>query len=375
MIPRIREQFIVNQLHKGKILHIPGPRQSGKTTLLKKIAKEYTGSCVWLNGDEADIRSLFAESTTAVLGKIIGNNSLVVIDEAQRIQNIGIALKIMVDNFPQVQVIATGSSSFDLANEINEPLTGRKTEIFLFPLSFQEMVQHTGLLEEKRLLEHRMIYGYYPEVVTSAGNEKETLQRLTDAYLYKDLFAYERLKRTSLIEKLLQALALQIGNQISFHEIGQIIGADNQTVERYIDFLEQAYIVFTLRSLSRNQRNELKKSRKVYFYDNGIRNALIRNFNPLALRQDAGALCENFMISERLKATSYKRMWMNRYFWRTQAQQEIDYIEEMDGKFLAVEIKWNRTAKSKFPAAFRNAYPDSEMKIITRENFEDFLIL
>lgn len=375
MIPRILEHAIVLHFNKGKIIHIPGPRQVGKTTLIKEIIKKRPESSLWLNGDETDVRSMFINSTSSTIGKIIGNSNLVIIDEAQRIQNIGIALKIMVDNFPQVQVIATGSSSFDLANEINEPLTGRKTELFLFPLSFQEMVHYTGLIEEKRLLEHRMIYGYYPEVVTAVGNEKETLQRLTDAYLYKDLFAYERLKKTSLIEKLLQALALQVGNQISFNEIGQIIGADNQTVERYVDLLEQAYIVFTLKSLCRNLRNELKKSRKVYFYDNGIRNAIIRNFGPLNLRPDVGALWENFIISERFKATSYKRMWMNRYFWRTQAQQEIDYVEEMDGKLLAAEIKWSRTAKGKIPSSFINAYPGSETKIITRDNFDEFLLI
>jgi hypothetical protein len=375
MIPRILEQRIAGLLGQSKILHIPGPRQVGKTTLLKEFVKNRTDHFLWLNGDEADVRALFENSTSATIGKIIGNRHLVIIDEAQRIQNIGIALKIMVDNFPHVQVIATGSLSFDLANQINEPLTGRKTELFLFPLSFQEMVQGTSLTEEKRLIENRMIYGYYPEVVTSAGNEREILQRLTDAYLYKDLFAYERLKKASLIEKLLQALALQVGNQISFNEIGQTIGADNQTVERYIDLLEQAYVVYTLKSLSRNVRNELKKSRKVYFYDNGIRNAIIRNFGPLSLRQDAGALWENFIMSERLKATSYKRMWMNRYFWRTQAQQEIDYVEEMDGKFLAVEMKWNRTAKGRIPASFLSAYPDSETRIVTRDNFDDFLLL
>ena len=375
MILRILEGTILENLNKGKIIHVPGPRQVGKTTLLKKIATESEHSVLWLNGDEADVRIIFSNATSSKIKNIIGKNDLVIIDEAQRISNIGISLKLLIDNFPDINVIATGSSAFELANHISEPLTGRKTELFLFPLSFQEMASHSGLQEERRMLEHRIIYGYYPEVITSPGNEKETLQRLTDAYLYKDILSFERVKKTSLIEKLLRALALQLGNQVSYHELGQIIGADNQTVERYVNLLEQAYIVFSLTSLSRNLRNELKKSRKIYFYDNGIRNALIRNFNPLELRQDTGILWENFLISERLKATGYKKMWMNRYFWRTLAQQEIDYIEEYDGKFYAYEFKWSEKVKAKISKTFINAYPDSDVKIISKNNFEGFLII
>lgn len=373
MINRILENSILNNLNKKKIIHIPGPRQVGKTTLLKKIAGEYNKSLLWLNGDEADVRVMFSDMTSAKVKNLIGNKDLIIIDEAQRIQDIGISLKLMIDNFPERNIIATGSSAFELANHINEPLTGRKLELFLFPLSFQEMVSHTSLIEEKRMLEHRIIYGYYPEVVISPGKEKETLQSLTDAYLYKDILAFEKLKKTSLIEKLLRALALQLGNQVSYYELSQLIGADNQTVEKYINVLEQAYIIFTLPSLSRNLRNELKKSRKIYFYDNGIRNSLIRNFNPLQLRQDAGALWENFLISERIKATSYKRIWMNRYFWRTLAQQEIDYIEEYNGKFYAFEFKLKEKSKGIISKSFLKGYPDSESRIISSSNFEEFI--
>ncbi len=374
MIDRVLEKRIRANFGRGKIIHIPGPRQVGKTTLLKRIAKDAADDVLWLNGDESDVRELFSDPTSTRLQGIIGKNKLVIIDEAQRIQDIGLALKLIIDNFHGLQVIASGSSAFEMAERINEPLTGRKIEMFLYPLSFGEMAAHTSILEEKRMLEHRMIYGYYPEVVTSPAEEKEVLKRLTDAYLYKDVLAYEKLKKTNLIEKLLQALALQLGSQVSYNELGQLLGVDNQTIERYIHILEKAYVVFCLPSLSRNLRNELKKSRKVYFYDNGIRNALIRNFNPLALRQDTGALWENFLLSERMKFTDYKGIWMNRYFWRTRTQQEIDYIEEYSGKLHAFEFKWNQKQKKNVPKAFTDAYPESETMTISSNNYEGFIL-
>ncbi|NOZ45580.1 MAG: ATP-binding protein [Chlorobi bacterium] len=376
MINRILEKNIYTNLNKGKIIHIPGARQVGKTTLLKKITSiNHHSSILWLNGDETDIRHMLTDVTSTKLKSIIGKSKFIIIDEAQRISDIGIVLKLLADNFPDVKIIATGSSAFDLANKINEPLTGRKTELFLFPISFSEMVNHTSLLEESRMLEHRMIYGYYPEVVTLPGEEKEVLKRLTDAYLYKDLLTYEGLKKPDLIEKLLQAIALQLGNQVSYNELSNLLGVDNQTVERYVNLLEKAYIIFKLPALSRNLRNELKKSRKIYFYDNGIRNALIRNFNPLSLRQDTGALWENFLISERFKAISYAGVWMNKYFWRTQAQQEIDYVEEYNGIFYAFEFKWNPKSKKRFSKFFTNAYPSNKTTIINRDNYFNFIIL
>jgi len=373
MILRILEKQIVANIGKGKIIHIPGPRQVGKTTLLKKIENEAALPVLWLNGDEADVRELFVNPTSTRLNGIIGKNKLIIIDEAQRIQDIGLALKLIVDNFPGIQVIASGSSAFELADRINEPLTGRKIEMFLYPLSFEEMTGHTSLQEEKRMIEHRMIFGYYPEVVTSPAEEKEVLKSLTDAFLYKDILMYEKLKKPSLVEKLLQALALQLGNQVSYNELAQFLGVDNQTIERYINILEKAYVIFSLPSLSRNMRNELKKSHKIYFYDNGIRNALIRNFNPLGLRHDTGALWENFLLSERMKYMDYKGIWMNRYFWRTQTQQEIDYIEEYDGRLHAYEFKWNDKQRKIIPKAFMEAYPESETRVITSSNYEEFI--
>lgn len=374
MISRIITSQITKELFKGKIIHIPGARQVGKTTLMKILAEEVSEKLIWLNGDEPDIRAIFQQATSTVLGNILGDNQLIIIDEAQRIENIGLSLKLMIDHFPDKQIIASGSSAFDLANKINEPLTGRKIEYQLYPISFAEMVNHHGLLNEKRLLETRLTFGYYPEVVTHPGDEIEVLKRLSDAYLYKDVFMLENIKKPALIEKLIQALALQIGNEISANELSQTIAADAKTVEKYIDLLEKAYIIFRLPSFSRNLRNEIKKGRKIYFYDNGIRNAVIRNFNPLNLRQDLGALWENFLVSERVKSTSYQKLWLNRYFWRTHTQQEIDYLEEYGGKLHAYEFKWRNKKKAGFPNSFLENYPESATQIIDRDNYVDFLI-
>ncbi len=373
MIHRICEKEILLSLEKRKIVHIPGPRQVGKTVLVRKIGNESGLKVLWLNGDDADTVALFENLTSTKIRAIIGYHDLLIIDEAQRITNIGLALKIIIDNNPDLKVLVTGSSAFDLSDKINEPLTGRKIEVFLYPLSFSELVNHTSWIEETRLLEHRMIYGSYPEVVVS-GDEKKVLKRLSDAYLYKDLLSFEKLKKSSVIVKLLQALSLQLGNEVSYNEVGQTIGVDNQTVERYVDLLEKAYVVFRLQSLSRNLRNELKKSRKIYFYDNGIRNSLIANFSPLALRQDTGALWENYLISERRKYLDYNNIWANTYFWRTHAQQEIDYIEDRDGILYAFEFKWNRVKKAGITKTFTDAYPESEFKVVTPENYTDFLL-
>jgi len=373
MIKRTLELQIREQLKKQKIIHIPGPRQVGKTTLLSRISSYLENPVLWLNGDESDVRTMLDNPTSTRLKQIIGNNKTLIIDEAQRVREIGIVLKLINDNIKSVNVIVTGSSAFELSAKINEPLTGRKIEMFLFPVSFSEMVENSSFLEETRLLEHRLIYGYYPEVVISAGEEKRVLKSLTDAFLYKDLFALEYIKKPGIIEKLLQALALQLGNEVSYNELSGLVGVDKETVERYINYLEQAYIVFKLDSLSRNVRNEIKKGKKIYFYDNGIRNSLIKNFNPLSLRNDIGHLWENFIISERIKKINYTDQWVNKYFWRTVAQQEIDYIEEKDGILYAFEFKWNEKKKVKFPESFNKAYPGSKFNVVNKENYFDFI--
>jgi len=371
MIPRIVEKNINIDFNRGKVIHLPGARQVGKTTLLKHLADNHKGQVVWMNGDEADVREIFADFTSGKAASIIGKSELIIIDEAQRIPEAGLCLKLIVDAFPSVQVIASGSSAFELASKINEPLTGRKIEHFLYPFSFQELVNHQRYMAERRLIEHRLVFGYYPEVVMNQGEEESILRRLSESYLYKDVFILEGIKKPQLVDKLVQALAHQVGNEVNANELGQLIGADHKTVERYIDLLEKAYIIFRLPSLSRNVRNEIKKGRKIYFYDNGLRNAIIKNFNPVSLRNDIGALWENFLISERIKANSFSKHWVNAFFWRTHNQQEIDYIEEYGGKLHAYEFKW-RPKKVRVPKVFDHSY-DMTYQQINRENFESFI--
>ncbi len=373
MIDRLIKEKIRSRFFNGKVIVLLGARRVGKTTLSKIFADEIDKPVVYLNGDEYDVRELFNNATSTKLKATIGKGEFVIIDEAQRIENIGLALKLIVDNYPQIQVLATGSSSFELGNKLNEPLTGRKIEYILWPLSFSEMLNYTDILQEKRLLEHRLIYGYYPEVVINQGNEQEVLKEITNSYLYKDIITLGKIKKYTKLEKLVQALAFQIGNEVSYNELAGLTGLTQETVENYIDILEKSFIVFRLRALKRNLRNELKKAKKVYFYDLGVRNAVIRNFNPLSLRNDTGALWENFIICERLKSNQINDKWVNTYFWRTTYQQEIDYIEEYGGKMYAYEFKWTKKSKVRFPKKFKEAYPQSECSVITPDNFESFI--
>lgn len=373
MIERLLYKSIEDKLFKGKIIVLLGARQVGKTTLLKQMLQKQE-HVLWLNGDEMQVQNLFDNASADRLLSEFNGNKIVILDEAQRIKNIGLRLKLVADSDSDIQIIATGSSAFELANKVNEPLTGRKWEYQLFPLSFGEMAAHHGKMKEMRMLPHRIIYGYYPEVVMNDGDEMETLKLLTDAYLYKDILSWENIKHPDKLHILLRALAYQIGSQVSLNELGQMCSMDSKTVERYITLLEQCYIIFRLPSFSRNLRNELKASRKIYFYDNGIRNALIADFNAPEIRQDVGALWENFVISERMKSNGYYRRWVNRYFWRTKQQQEIDYLEEGGGKLHAYEIKWNPKAKASFTKTFSDAYPQADFQVVTPENIADFLL-
>jgi len=372
MIQRILQNKIQKQLFKGKIILIFGSRQVGKTTLLNAICKTYD-KVQWFNADEIEVQSIFDKASLANFKTILQPNSLIIIDEAQNIKDIGIKLKIIVDNIKDVQLLVSGSSAFELANFLNEPLTGRKFEYQLYPLSFEEMAKQHGLFEEHKMLQQRLIYGYYPDVIANINNGEQLLKQLTDSYLYKDILIWNRIKKSDKLVKLLQALAYQIGNQVSYNELGRMIGLDNETVENYIILLEQSFVIYRLPSFSRNLRNELKQSRKIYFYDNGIRNALIGNFNVVELRNDIGNLWENFIITERIKFIHYHNIYANRYFWRTHAQQEIDYIEEREGKLFAYEFKWKTYKKVKIPNSFIKAYPNSETAIITPDNYYQFI--
>lgn len=374
MITRELEEIIRNQLFKGKAIILMGSRQTGKTSLLHTIFAQRE-DVVWLNGDDIGVQSTIAQINTDRWRMVIGDKRVLIIDEAQQISDIGLRMKLVTDQIKDVQLIATGSSSFELANRLNEPLTGRKWEYRLYPLSFAEMVRHHGLISERNLLEHRLIYGYYPEVVTSPGDEQKVLESLTNSYLYKDVLAFGGVKKSSKLTLLLQALAFQVGSQISYSELSRTVGIDAKTVETYIDILEKAYIVFRLSSFSRNLRTELKHSKKVYFYDNGVRNAVISNFSPLQQRTDIGALWENFVISERLKRNEYKQHFCNRYFWRTHSQKEIDYIEEYDGKLHTYEFKYNPRKAASLPKDFGATYPECTFSEITPSNMEEFILV
>jgi uncharacterized protein len=373
MIDRFIADLLQDELYEGKALLVFGPRQVGKTTALKKLIAAQAQSYLFLNADESDVRESLENTTSTQLRLLFGNHKIVFIDEAQRVANIGITLKLITDVLTDVQVIATGSSAFDLASKTQEALTGRKREFFMFPLSFAEMVQHHGLLEEKRHLEQRLIYGYYPEIVTKPIKATNNLRELAESYLFKDVLQLDFIKKPILLTKIVKAIALQIGSEVSLQEISRLVGADVHTVEKYMDILEKAFVIFTLPALSRNVRNEIRKGRKVYFYDTGIRNALIANFNGLQNRTDTGALWENFVIAERMKWLRYNNKHVDTYFWRTTQQQEIDYLEEENGQFRAVEFKWNSKQKARFSKTFLNAYPIANSMVISPENFEHFV--
>lgn len=376
MLVRTLQKKIIESCFKGKVILLLGARQVGKTTLLKQVIKQCKVNSVWLNADEADVLNAFTNAVTSTqLKHLIGINSkLVIIDEAQQIPDIGKKLKLIFDTSPNVQVIATGSSAFDLQNHTAEPLTGRKKTFHLFPFSYQETADNFSPMEAKRLLDTRLVFGFYPEVVNNVGKEKEVLIEIAHSYLYKDILKVENIRKHSHIEKLLQALAFQTGSEVSFHELAQTIGnIDTATVEKYLNLLEKSFIIFKLPAFNRNLRNEIKKGKKYYFYDIGIRNVLMNNFALPEMRMDKGALWENFLIAERFKHNSYAAKYANTYFWRTLDRAEIDYIEEEDGILNAFELKW-KEEKVRFAKSFLETYPNHKTQLINRTNFEDFIL-
>lgn len=373
MIERRLKQLILPRLFKGKAIVLTGPRQVGKTTLLRMLMAETDKKTLFWNCDEPDIRQKLTNPTSTQLQAETAQYELIFIDEAQRVPNISVTLKLLIDNLPMKQIVVTGSSALQLSNSINEPLTGRKYEYNVFPFSSEELIDNHGSMDEKRLLERRLVYGEYPEVANSQGEEREILSKLVNSYLYKEVFAFQDVRKPEIIEQLLQALALQMGSEVSFNELSKLLGLNSQTVQRYIDLLEKSYILFHLRSFSRNLRNELKKSRKIYFYDNGVRNAILGDFKPLQLRQDAGALWENFLVSERLKHNSYSLFYGKNYFWRTQQQQEVDYIEDIDGVLHTYEFKWSKAKQPKLTETFAHNYPEHTFTVVNPENYQDFV--
>lgn len=371
-IKRTIQSRLEDKFFKGKVIILYGPRQVGKTTLVKVIQKKNLSDSIYFNCDEPDIREKLENKTSTFLKELIGDKKIIIIDEAQRIKNVGITLKLIIDNFKDVQVIATGSSSFDLANKTTEPLTGRKYEFYLYPFSIEELNPEKNKIEIDRTIENRMIYGLYPEVIIKSAEAEENIKLIAKSYLYKDILQYQNIKNPNILEKLLQSLALQVGNEVSYNELSNFLDIDKKTVANYIEILKKAFVIFELKPFSRNLRNELRKLRKIYFFDNGVRNALINNFNSLDRRNDAGQLWENFIISERVKINSNHGNDYNMYFWRTHDKKEIDYLEEKNGKLYGYEIKLG-SGRSSGVKLFLDTYPDSEFKVIKKDNYNELI--
>lgn len=372
MIRRSPQNEINSLLFKGKAIIVFGARQVGKTSLIKNTVAGKT--FMWFNGDEPDTQLLLENITSDRLKALVGNSQILVIDEAQMIHNIGLLIKRMVDNYPEIQVIASGSSAFELADKTKESMMGRKEELQLFPLSFNEMVKHTNFIEENRLVPHRLVFGYYPAVINNPGKEEKILNDLVDGFLYKDILNLEGVKKSSSLQKLVQMLAYRVGSELSYSSLANDLGISRLTIEKYIDILEKNFIIFSLTAFSKNQDNELKKGRKVYFWDNGLRNRIIKNFNPVELRDDIGALWENFIISEKKKKLIYDQKFTDTYFWRNTQHAEIDYLEVRNQEIEAFEIKYSANQKVKFTKSFTEKYHPKTTKVINKENFWAYLL-
>lgn len=374
-IPRFYKD-LTPYIKANKALIIFGPRRVGKTTLLKDYLDSQKGKIKYKleSGDDITVQEVVGSRDFAKTKKYAKGYELIAIDEAQKIKNAGLGLKIMVDEIPGIKIIATGSSSFELAGQVGEPLTGRKINLTLYPISQMEMRNLYNNYELESRLEEFMVYGSYPEVVASddVDEKRRILNEIVGSYLLKDVLEMEKVKGSKVLLDLLRLLAFQIGNEVSLSELGRQLGLDYKTVERYLDLFEKSFIVYNLRGFSRNLRKEITKKSKYYFLDNGVRNAIIANFNSFNLRDDVGKLWENFIFTEMIKNGSYKNRYANRYFWRTWDQKEIDYIEERDGKLFAYEFKWNDKAKT--PKEFLETYPNAEFKTINKENYLDFII-
>ena len=374
IIVRKAEYLIKNKIKPGKVVVLHGARRVGKTFLIKEYLKTVGEKYILWNGEDFAVHELLSRRSVQNYKNILGSTKLLVIDEAHRIPDIGQVLKLIVDSFENLKIIVTGSSAFDIANLAGEPLTGRKYEIMLYPVSENEFLQFEKPEERHDNLLQRLVYGNMPEVININDSEDKAayLRELVNSYLLKDILAFENIKNSSRLIDLLKLIAYQTGNEVSIEEIGRQIGMSKNTVEKYLDLLSKVFVVYRLNGFSRNLRKEVVKNSKWYFYDNGIRNAIVANFNHINLRDDRGMLWENYMMSERIKFHSYSGVVCNRYFWRTYDKQEIDLIEEREGKLFAYEVKW-KNAKIKSPAAWQKAYPASTFNVITTENYSDWL--
>jgi predicted AAA+ superfamily ATPase len=370
MITRELEHIIQSDWDNKKAIILTGPRQVGKTTVITKITENK--NTLFLNGDDPQTRLNLANAEFNFLKNMVSEYDVVVIDEAQRIENIGLAVKMLIDAKLNKQFILTGSSSLELGDSINEPLTGRKWEHLMFPLCWNEIKNHYGFANAFNRLDELLIYGLYPEVVTET-NKRKLLLQLSGSYLYKDILELVPIKKPDLLLKLLNALALQLGNEVSYNELSKILGVDRMTIVNYIDLLEKAFVIFRLYPFSSNQRNEITSKPKIYFYDNGIRNAIIGQFNPLQSRMDSGALFENFIISEKIKRLSYDGFYGKTHFWRNTQQAEIDFLEIVENEITIYEIKLNPAKKVHFTKSFTEKYHPKNQTVINRENFWEYL--
>lgn len=374
LIPRIIQNQILSAWEKRKIAIIYGPRQTGKTTLLHSLQANLNEPILWVDGDRSAEQEIYSSRNFKLIENAIGTHKYVMFDEAQRIPNIGINLKIIHDHFPGVRVVATGSSSFELANTIREPLTGRTRTFMLYPIALMELKSQQTVTDTIESLSLYLRFGLYPEVLsaTSDADKIDVLTELSESTLFKDILALENIKNPRVLRELITLLALQIGNEVSLAELANRTNVSIHTVKRYLDLFEKSFLVFRLGGFSRNLRNEVTKNAKYYFYDVGLRNAITNSFNTLSLRDDIGALWENFLIAERLKMQKYQRLYSNNYFWRTYTQQEVDWLEDRGGKLYGYEFKW-KAQKVRPPAAFMKTYPDSEFSVVDRENFRSFV--
>ena len=375
MITRKIESVILESLVPGKVVILLGARRTGKTVLLKKIVSMISEPSIFFNGEDFEVQRLLENRSVANYEMILGTTKLLVIDEAQKVPEIGKILKLMIDSIPGLRIIVTGSSAFDLTGKPGEPLTGRNRTFRLFPLSEQELDPLYGITEKRAALEERLVFGSYPEVISIDDREAKVkyLKELVNDYLLRDLLSFEGVKNAGVINNLLRLVAFQAGSEVSMSELSSNLGIARNTVEKYLDLLSKVYVIFKVEGFSRNLRKEITKNSKWYFYDNGIRNTLVANLNPLGLRNDTGSLWENFIISERIKFQEYQNVLSNNFFWRTYDKQEIDWIEERGGKLFAYEFKFNKE-KAKFPVAFSEAYPESEFRVISANNYHEFVL-
>ncbi|MDA3800425.1 MAG: ATP-binding protein [Kiritimatiellae bacterium] len=374
-INRVYDSQIRDKIVAGKVLIIYGARRVGKTTLIKKFLSNCTEKYYWGTGEDRLLQEVLESCDVQKIVSAFSAYDLIGIDEAQYIKNIGMALKILVDHLPDKKIIVSGSSSFELSNQIGQPLTGRQKIMQLFPVAFMELSDSYGYMDALGKLEELLVFGSYPEVLTTKNipDKVEYLMTLSNSYLFQDILKLENIRNSSKLADLLKLLAFQVGKEVSLNELSNSLGIAKQTVERYIDLLEKSFIIKKISGFSRNLRKEVTKISRYFFWDNGVRNALINNFNYLDSRDDVGMLWENFLTIERLKKQTYQSIYSNNYFWRTYEHQEIDWVEDRQGTLFGYEFKWgNKNVKP--PSAWVKAYPEAEYKIINRENFTDFIV-